>query len=39
LIYTATDAAAVNGINALFHGPTTWVIGKDDKALTTGWTK
>jgi hypothetical protein len=34
--YTATDAAAVPGINSLFAGPTCYVIGKGNEVLSAG---
>lgn len=34
--YTATDAASVAGINALFAGPTAYVIGKGTEVLKSG---
>jgi hypothetical protein len=34
--YTATDAAAVYGIQSLFHGPTAWVIGRGNTVLKSG---
>jgi hypothetical protein len=34
--YTATDASAVAGINALFAGPTAYVIGKGTQVLKSG---
>ncbi|HUA57817.1 MAG TPA: DUF4932 domain-containing protein [Verrucomicrobiae bacterium] len=34
--YTATQAAAVIGIHGLFHGPTAYVIGKENTVLKTG---
>ena len=36
IAFTATDAAAVPGINSLFAGPTSYVIGKGNDVLSAG---
>ena len=36
LVYTATDAASVAGINSLMHGSTAYVIGRGTMVLKTG---
>ncbi len=36
VVYTATSADAVYGINELYHGPTAWVLASGTKVLSSG---
>ncbi len=37
IIYTATDADSVHGINSVFHGPTDWIVGKGRNPVSQGF--